>query len=148
MSMYASATCSTSHFLPQTAKRFHSVSFEAFRLQCSGCRNSVAFEYRVIPLEHVCFCYLFYITLSSQTAKRFDSVSFAAFPLQCPGCRNSVAFEFRVIHLEHVCFCYLFYITLSSANDETLSLGEFRGIPTSMPRLPKFSCLRISGDHS
>ncbi|KAL3575870.1 hypothetical protein D5086_021153 [Populus alba] len=112
--MYASATCSTSHFLPQKAKRFDSMSFAAFRLRCPGCRNSVAFEFRVIPLEHVCFCYLFYITLPSakrnaltrmyasatcstshflpQTAKRFDSVS-------------------------------------------------FRGIPTSMPRLPKFSCL-------
>ncbi|KAL3575851.1 hypothetical protein D5086_021134 [Populus alba] len=139
--MYASATCSTSDFLPQTAKRFDSVSFAAFRLRCPGCRNSVAFEFRVIPLEHVCFCYLFYIRLSSkrnaltrmyasatcstsdflpQTAKRFDSVSFAAFRLRCPCCRNSVAFEFRVIPLEHVCFCYLFYIRLSSANGETL----------------------------
>ncbi|KAL3575875.1 hypothetical protein D5086_021158 [Populus alba] len=118
--MYASATCSTSHFLPQTAKRFDSVSFAAFRLRCPGCRNSVAFEFRVIPLEHVCFCYLFYITLLPQTAKRFDSVSFAAFRLRCPGCRNSVAFEFRVIPLEHVCFCYLFYITLPSAKGETL----------------------------
>ncbi|KAL3575855.1 hypothetical protein D5086_021138 [Populus alba] len=62
--MYASATCSTSDFLPQTAKRFDSVSFAAFRLRCPGCRNSVAFEFRVIPLEHVCFCYLFYIRLS------------------------------------------------------------------------------------
>ncbi|KAL3575837.1 hypothetical protein D5086_021137 [Populus alba] len=63
--MSASATCSTSDFLPQTAKRFDSVSFAAFRLRCPGCRNSVAFEFRVIPLEHVCFCYLFYIRLSS-----------------------------------------------------------------------------------
>ncbi|KAJ6856773.1 hypothetical protein NC651_038445 [Populus alba x Populus x berolinensis] len=39
-----------------------------------GCRNSVAFEFRVIPLEHVCFCYLFYIRLLPQTAKRFDSL--------------------------------------------------------------------------
>ncbi|KAL3575879.1 hypothetical protein D5086_021162 [Populus alba] len=96
--MYASATCSTSHFLPQTAKRFDSVSFAAFRLRCPGCRNSVAFEFRVIPLEH-----------------------FAAFRLGCPGCRNSVAFEFRVIPLEHVCFCYLFYITLPSAKRNALT---------------------------
>ncbi|KAL3575876.1 hypothetical protein D5086_021159 [Populus alba] len=96
------------------------MSFAAFRLGCPGCRNSVAFEFRVIPLEHVCFCYLFYITLPSAKAKCFDSMSFAAFRLGCPGCRNSVAFEFRVIPLEHVCFCYLFYITLPSANGETL----------------------------
>ena len=139
--MYASATFSTIDFHPQTAKRFDSVSFAAFRLRCPGCRNSVAFEFRVIPLEHVCFCYLFYIRLSSANAKRFDSVSFAAFQLRCPGCRNSVTFEFRVIHLEHVCFCYLFYIRLSSTNGETRSLGEFRGIPTSLPGLPKFSCI-------
>ncbi|KAL3575858.1 hypothetical protein D5086_021141 [Populus alba] len=63
--MSASATCSTSDFLPQTAKRFDSVSFAAFRLRCPGCRNSVAFEFRVIPLEHVCFCYLFYTRISS-----------------------------------------------------------------------------------
>ncbi|KAL3570000.1 hypothetical protein D5086_027249 [Populus alba] len=49
--MYASATCSTSEFLPQTAKRFDS---------------------------NVCFCYLLYITLLPQKAKRFDSVSFTA----------------------------------------------------------------------
>ncbi|KAL3575866.1 hypothetical protein D5086_021149 [Populus alba] len=77
--MYAFATCSTSHSLPQTAKRFDSVSFAVFRLGFPGCRNSVAFEFRVIPLEHVCFCYLFYIRLLPQMAKRFDSVSFAAF---------------------------------------------------------------------
>ncbi|KAJ6931899.1 hypothetical protein NC651_007551 [Populus alba x Populus x berolinensis] len=29
--------------LPQTAKRFDSVSFTTFRLRCPGCRNSVAF---------------------------------------------------------------------------------------------------------
>ena len=139
--MYASATCSTSHFLPQTAKRFDSVIFAGFRLRCPFCRNSVAFEFRVIHLEHLCFCYLFYIRLLHQTAKRFDLVSFAAFRLRCPGCRNSVAFEFRMNHLEHVGFCYLFYINHSSKNGETLSLGEFRGIPTSMPRLPKSSCL-------
>ncbi|KAL3575862.1 hypothetical protein D5086_021145 [Populus alba] len=63
--MYASATCSTSDFLPQTAKRFDSVSFAAFDFDAPVCRNSVAFEFRVIPLEHVCFCYLFYIRLSS-----------------------------------------------------------------------------------
>ena len=141
MSMYASITCSTSHFLPQTAKGFDSVSSAAFRLRRPCCRNSVAFEFRVIPLEHVCFCYLFYITLLRETAKQFDSVSFAAFRLRCPGCRNLVAFEFREIPLEHVCFCYLFYIRPSSANGKTLLLGEFRGIPTSKPRLPKFSCL-------
>ena len=141
MSMYAFATCSTSNFLPQTAKRFDSVSFEQFRLRCPGCRNSVAFEFRVIPLEHVCFRYMFYIRLLPQMAKCFDAVSFAAFRLRCPDRRNSVAFEFRVIPLEHVCLCYLFYITFSSANGETLLLGEFRGIPTSMPRLSKFSCL-------
>ncbi|KAL3575840.1 hypothetical protein D5086_021139 [Populus alba] len=131
--MYASATCSTSDFLPQTAKRFDSVSFAAFRLRCPGCRNSVAFEFRVIPLEHTFFrkrrnaltrMYASATCSTSdflpQTAKRFDSVSFAAFRLRCPGCRNSVAFEFRVIPLEHVCFCYLFYIRLSSANGETL----------------------------
>ncbi|KAL3569997.1 hypothetical protein D5086_027247 [Populus alba] len=84
--MYASVTCSTSHFLPQTAKRFDSVSFAAFRLRCPSCRNSVAFEFRVIPLEDVCFCYLFYITLLPQMAKCFDSVSFTAFRLRCPGC--------------------------------------------------------------
>ena len=56
LSMYASATCSTSYFLSQTAKRFESMSFKAFRLRCTVCRNSVAFEFRVIPLEHVCFC--------------------------------------------------------------------------------------------
>ena len=106
--------------LPQTAKRFDSVSFTAFRLRCPDCRNPVAFEFRVIPLEHVCFCYLFHIRLLPQTVKRFDLVSFAAFRLRCPGWRNSVACEFRVIPLEHVCFCYLFYITLSSANGETL----------------------------
>ena len=94
------------------------------------------------------FCYLFYIRLLPQTVKCIYSVSFAAFRLQCPGCRNSVAFEFRVIPLEHVCFCYLFYIRLSSTNNETLWLCEFRGISTSMPRLPKFSCLWISGDPS
>jgi hypothetical protein len=36
----------------------------------------------------------------------------------------------------------------SSANGKTHWLGEFRGIPTSTPRLPKFSCLWISGDPS
>jgi hypothetical protein len=41
------------------------VSFAAFRLRRPGCRNSVAFEFRVIPLEHVCFRYLFYISVSS-----------------------------------------------------------------------------------
>jgi len=52
-----------SHWLPpQTAKRIDSVSFAAFRLRRPGCRNSVAFEFRVISLEHVCFRYLFYIT--------------------------------------------------------------------------------------
>ena len=141
MSMYASATCSTSYFLPQTAKRFDSVSFEAFRLRCPGCRNSVAFEFRVIPLEHVCFCYLFYIRQLPQRAKRFESMSCAAFQLRCPSCQNSVAFEFRVIPLEHVCFCYLFYTTLPFAKGVTFWLDEFRGIPTSMPRLSKFSCL-------
>ncbi|KAJ6892967.1 hypothetical protein NC652_027078 [Populus alba x Populus x berolinensis] len=95
------------NFYPQTAKRFESVSFRAFLVsgisdfECPACRNSVAFEFRVIPLVHVCFCYLFYITILPQTAKRFDSVSFAAFRLRCPGCRNSIAFEFRVIPLEH-----------------------------------------------
>ncbi|KAL3569993.1 hypothetical protein D5086_027242 [Populus alba] len=79
--MYASATCSTSHFLPQMAKRFDSVSFAAFRLRCPGCRNSVSFEFRVIALELVSLCYLFYITLLPQTAKRFVSVSFTAFRL-------------------------------------------------------------------
>ncbi|KAL3569990.1 hypothetical protein D5086_027239 [Populus alba] len=74
--MYASATCSTSDFHPQT-KRFDSVSFATFRFRCPFCRNSVAFEFRVIPLEHVCFCYLFYIRLSSANNKRFDSVSFS-----------------------------------------------------------------------
>jgi len=39
------------------------VNFAAFRLRRPGCRNSVAFEFRVIPLEHVCFRYLFYIRL-------------------------------------------------------------------------------------
>ncbi|KAL3564561.1 hypothetical protein D5086_033987 [Populus alba] len=108
LSMYASATYSIAHFLPQTAKRFDSVSFPAFRLRCPGCRNSVAFEFRVIPLEHVCFCYLFYIKLPSANSetlsleKRFDSVSFAAFRLRCPGCRNSVAFEFWLIPIEHL----------------------------------------------
>ncbi|KAJ6978346.1 hypothetical protein NC653_030046 [Populus alba x Populus x berolinensis] len=109
------------YFLPQTAKRFDSVSFAAFRLRCPVCRNSVAFEFRVIPLEHVYFL--------PQTAKRFDSVSFAAFRLRCPGCRNSVAFEFRVIPLEHVCFCYLFYIRLSSAKGkrfDSVSFAAFR----------------------
>ncbi|KAJ6953060.1 hypothetical protein NC652_004906 [Populus alba x Populus x berolinensis] len=100
--MYASATCSTSHFLPQTAKRFDSVSFAAFRLRCPGCRNSVAFEFRVIALEHVCAATCSTSVFLPQTAKRFDSVSFAAFQLRCPGCRNSVAFEFRVIPLEHI----------------------------------------------
>ncbi|KAJ6908881.1 hypothetical protein NC652_019982 [Populus alba x Populus x berolinensis] len=121
--MYASATCSTSYFLPQTAKRFDSVSFAAFRLRC----------------PHVCFCYLFYITLLPQTAKRFDSVSFAAFRLRCPGCRNSVAFEFRVIPLEHVCFCYLFYITLPSAKSE---------ITVIAPALPGFAPGRAFGLHA
>ncbi|KAL3612538.1 hypothetical protein D5086_003558 [Populus alba] len=83
------------------AKRFDSLSFAAFRLRCPGCRNSVAFEFRVIPLEHVCFCYLFYITcpgcLPDQTAKRFDSHS----DFDAPVAKNSVAFEFRVIPLEH-----------------------------------------------
>ncbi|KAL3565918.1 hypothetical protein D5086_033964 [Populus alba] len=65
--------------LPQIVKRFDSVSFAAFRLRCHGCRNSVGFEFWVIPFEHVCFRYLFYIRLIPQTAKRFDSVSFAAF---------------------------------------------------------------------
>ena len=141
MSMYASATCSTSDFHPRTAKCFESVSFAASRLRCPGCRNSVAFEFRVIPLEHVCFCYFLSITLLPLTVKRFDSVSFTAFGLRCIGCQNSAAFEFRVIPLEYVCFCYLSYITLSFANGETLRLGEFRGILTWMPRLPKFSCL-------
>ncbi|KAL3569994.1 hypothetical protein D5086_027243 [Populus alba] len=72
--MNASASCSTSHFLPQTTKRFDSVSFAAFRLRCPGCRNSISFEFRVIPLELVCLCYLFYITLLPQTAKRFVSL--------------------------------------------------------------------------
>ncbi|KAJ6980632.1 LRR receptor-like serine/threonine-protein kinase [Populus alba x Populus x berolinensis] len=63
--MYAYATCSTSHFLPQRRNAFDSLSFAAFRLRCPGFRNSVAFEFRVIPLEHVCFYYLFYITLPS-----------------------------------------------------------------------------------
>ncbi|KAL3575864.1 hypothetical protein D5086_021147 [Populus alba] len=103
------------HTSSAKAKRFDSVSFAAFRLRLP---KSVAFEFRVIPLDHVCFCYLFYFL--PQTAKRFDSVSFAAFRLRLPRCRNSVAFEFRVIPLEHVCFCYLFYITLPSANGETL----------------------------
>ncbi|KAJ6999225.1 hypothetical protein NC653_015155 [Populus alba x Populus x berolinensis] len=66
------------------AKRFDSVNFAAFCLRYPGCRNSVAFEFRVIPFEHVCFCYLFYITLPSangetllpQTAKRFDCVTY------------------------------------------------------------------------
>ncbi|KAJ7002432.1 hypothetical protein NC653_007795 [Populus alba x Populus x berolinensis] len=84
--MYASATCSTSHFLPQTAKRFDSVSFAAFRLRCPAKRfDSVSFAAFRLRCP----------------AKRFDSVSFAAFRLRCPGCRNSVAFEFRVIPLEH-----------------------------------------------
>ncbi|KAL3575880.1 hypothetical protein D5086_021163 [Populus alba] len=99
------------------AKRFDSVSFAAFRLRCPGCRNSVAFEFRVIPLEH-----------------------FAAFRLRCPGCRNSVAFEFRVIPLEHVCFCYLFYITLPSANGErfdSVSFAAFRlDAPVAEIQLP------------
>ncbi|KAJ7005439.1 hypothetical protein NC653_004911 [Populus alba x Populus x berolinensis] len=67
LSMYASSTCSTSHFLPQKAKRFDSVSFRGIPTTMPGCRNSVAFEFRVIPLEDVCFCYLFYITLLPQT---------------------------------------------------------------------------------
>ena len=125
----------------QTAKRFDSVSFAAFPLRCPSCRNSNNFEFWVIPLEHVCFCYFLSITLLPLTVKRFDSVSFTAFRLRCPFCRNSVAFEFRVIPLEHVCFCYLFYIILSFANGETRSLSEFRGIPTSLPELPKFNCL-------
>ncbi|KAL3564564.1 hypothetical protein D5086_033990 [Populus alba] len=84
--MYVSATSSTSHFLPQTAKRFESVSFAAFRLRCPGCRNSVAFEIWLIPIEHVCFCYLFYVRLLPQMAKRFDPVSFATFRIRCPPC--------------------------------------------------------------
>ena len=36
----------------------------------------------------------------------------------------------------------------TSANGETIWLGEFHDIPTSMPRLPKFSWLWISGDPS
>ncbi|KAJ6990630.1 hypothetical protein NC653_019022 [Populus alba x Populus x berolinensis] len=73
--MYASATCSTSAFFPQTAKRFEYVSFRGIPLRFPGCRNSVAFEiglsnsvafeFWVIPLEHVCFCYLFYLRLLS-----------------------------------------------------------------------------------
>ncbi|KAL3575834.1 hypothetical protein D5086_021117 [Populus alba] len=130
--IYASATCSTSDFLPQTAKRFDLVSVAAFRLPYPGCQNIVAFEFRVIPFEDLPLNFVRSLlsmyasaTCSTsdflpQTAKPFDSVSVAAFRLPWPGCRNSVAFEFRVIPLENVCFCYLFYIRLSSANGETL----------------------------
>ncbi|KAL3564560.1 hypothetical protein D5086_033986 [Populus alba] len=124
--MYASATCSISHFFPETAKRFDSVSVAAFRLRCPGCRNSVAFEFQ-LPLNFGSSLFSLNASATSstsdflpQTAKRFDSVTFPAFRLRWPGCRNSVAFEFRVILFEHVCFCYLFYTTLSSTNDETL----------------------------
>ncbi|KAL3565926.1 hypothetical protein D5086_033972 [Populus alba] len=128
--------------LPQTEKRFDSVSFAAFRLRFHGCRNSIAFEFRVIPLEHVCFGCLFYIRLVPQTAKCFDYVSFALFRIRWPGCRNSVAIEFRVIPLEHVCFPLLCpYIRLLPQNSKRFNSMIFAPIPTSMPRLPKFSCL-------
>ena len=141
MSMYASATCSTSDFFHKQGKRFESVSFEACILRCPSCRNSVACEFRVIPLEHVCFCYLFYIRLLPQTGKRFDSVSFAACRLRCPGCRNIVAFEFRVIPIELVCFCYLFHMRLLPQTAKRFDSVIFHGIPTSMARLTKSSCL-------
>ncbi|KAL3565919.1 hypothetical protein D5086_033965 [Populus alba] len=88
------------HTSSSNGKTFDSVSFAVFRFRCPGCRNSVAFEFRMIPLEHVCFRYLSYIRLLPQMAKRFDSVSFAAFRLRCHSCRNSVTFAFRVIPLE------------------------------------------------
>ncbi|KAJ6874437.1 hypothetical protein NC652_034197 [Populus alba x Populus x berolinensis] len=80
----SSCYCSHQPLLPQTAKRFDSVSFAAFRLRCPGCRNSVAFEFRVIPLEHVYSATCSTSYFLPQTAKRFDSVSFAAFRLRCP----------------------------------------------------------------
>ncbi|KAL3569988.1 hypothetical protein D5086_027237 [Populus alba] len=75
--MYASATCSTSDFHPQTLKRFDSGKFRDIPTSMPFCRNSVAFEFRVIPLEHVCFCYLFYIRLSSANGKALTRLSSA-----------------------------------------------------------------------
>ncbi|KAJ6942377.1 hypothetical protein NC652_008256 [Populus alba x Populus x berolinensis] len=116
---------STSQFLPQTGwNALTSVTFTAFQLRSPPvAENSVAFEFRVILLEH-------HHTSFRKRRKRFDSSRVSRYSdFDATGCRNSDAFEFRVDpYLSMYASANLFYITLPSANGETLETSvSYRG---------------------